>query len=97
MVFPKGLTLFITSAQHAEDVIQEKRYALALKDYTGQKLAIIAYDSKLKKHSVKIEDIWLRLKSIYFINYDFNIYFSKRLSLIVDSYNSLLQQEQHEQ
>ncbi len=38
--------------------IQEKRYALALKDYTGQKLAIgIAYDSKLKKHSVKIEDI----------------------------------------
>lgn len=38
--------------------IQEKRYALALKDYTGQKLAVgIAYDSKLKKHSVKIEDI----------------------------------------
>ncbi len=38
--------------------IQEKRYALALKDCTGQKLAIgIAYDSKLKKHSVKIEDV----------------------------------------
>ena len=38
--------------------IQEKRYALALKDYTGQKLAVgIAYDSKLKKHGVKIEDI----------------------------------------
>lgn len=38
--------------------IQEKRYALALKNYTGQKLAVgIAYNSKLKKHSVKIEDI----------------------------------------
>lgn len=40
--------------------IREKRYALALKDYTGQKLSIgIAYDEKLKKHSVKIEDIQL--------------------------------------
>ena len=38
--------------------IKEKRYALALKDYTGQKLAVgISYDSKLKNHSVKIEDI----------------------------------------
>lgn len=38
--------------------IREKRYALALKDYTGQKLAVgISYDEKLKKHSVKIEDI----------------------------------------
>jgi type I site-specific restriction endonuclease len=38
--------------------IREKRYALALKDYTGQKLAIgITYDSKLKEHHVKIEDI----------------------------------------
>ena len=37
--------------------IKEKRYA-ALKDYTGQKLAVgISYDEKLKKHSVKIEDI----------------------------------------
>ena len=38
--------------------IKEKRYATALKDYTGKKLAIgISYDEKLKKHSVKIEDI----------------------------------------
>lgn len=38
--------------------IKEKRYPLALKDYTGQKLAVgISYDSKLKNHNVKIEDI----------------------------------------
>ncbi|MBR0183848.1 MAG: PD-(D/E)XK nuclease domain-containing protein, partial [Clostridia bacterium] len=38
--------------------IKEKRYADALKDYTGQKLAVgISYDSKLKNHKIKIEDI----------------------------------------
>ncbi len=38
--------------------IKEKRYALALKDYTGQKLAVgISYDSKFKSHKVKIEEI----------------------------------------
>ena len=38
--------------------IEEKRYALALKDYTGQKLAVgISYDSKLKNHKVKIEKL----------------------------------------
>ena len=38
--------------------IKEKRYPLALKDYTGQKLAIgITYDSKQKQHHVKIEEI----------------------------------------
>ena len=38
--------------------IKEKRYADSLKDYTGQKLAVgISYDSKLKNHKIKIEDI----------------------------------------
>ena len=38
--------------------IKEKRYATALKGYNGLKLAVgISYDEKLKKHSVKIEDI----------------------------------------
>lgn len=38
--------------------IKEKRYALELRDYTGQKLAVgISYDSKLKNHKVKIEEI----------------------------------------
>lgn len=38
--------------------IKEKRYATALKNYTGKKLAVgISYDEKLKKHSVKIEEI----------------------------------------
>jgi hypothetical protein len=38
--------------------IESKRYALALKDYTGKKLAVgIAYDSKLKRHQIKIKDI----------------------------------------
>ena len=42
----------------ALEQIREKRYALALKDYTGKKLAIgIGYDKELKKHRVKIEDI----------------------------------------
>ncbi len=38
--------------------IKEKRYALALKEYTGQKLAIgISYNSKQKQHHIKIEEI----------------------------------------
>lgn len=38
--------------------IREKRYVTALRDYTGQKLAVgISYDEKLKKHSVKVEEI----------------------------------------
>ena len=38
--------------------IKEKRYALALKDYVGEKLAIgITYDIKQKRHRVKIEEI----------------------------------------
>lgn len=47
-----------STPEEALKQIKEKRYALALKDYTGQKLAVgISYDSKLKKHKVKIEDI----------------------------------------
>lgn len=47
-----------STADEALKQIKEKRYALALKDYTGQKLAIgISYDSKQKQHHVKIEDI----------------------------------------
>ncbi len=38
--------------------IREKRYATALRDYTGKKLAVgISYDEKLKNHKVKIEEI----------------------------------------
>ena len=38
--------------------IREKRYVTALRDYVGKKLAVgFAYDSKFKKHSVKIEEI----------------------------------------
>ena len=38
--------------------IREKRYAKALDGYSGQKLAVgISYDSKLKTHKVKIEEI----------------------------------------
>ena len=38
--------------------IREKRYAKALDGYRGQKLAVgISYDSKLKTHKVKIEEI----------------------------------------
>ncbi len=38
--------------------IKEKRYPLALKDYTGTKLAVgITYDSRLKQHHVKIEKV----------------------------------------
>lgn len=47
-----------STPEEALDQIREKRYALALKDYTGKKLAIgIGYDKELKKHRVKIEDI----------------------------------------
>ena len=38
--------------------IREKRYEKALDGYRGQKLAVgISYDSKLKTHKVKIEEI----------------------------------------
>lgn len=47
-----------STPEEALKQIKEKRYGLALKDYTGQKLAVgISYDSKLKNHKVKIEDI----------------------------------------
>lgn len=46
------------SPDEALKQIREKRYALALKDYTGQKLAVgISYDTKQKQHHVKIEEI----------------------------------------
>jgi len=44
-----------STAQKALDQIFDKRYDLALKDYTGKKLAIgISYDSNLKKHSISV-------------------------------------------
>ena len=47
-----------STADEALKQIREKRYALALKDYTGRKLAVgISYDSRQKKHHVKIEEI----------------------------------------
>ena len=47
-----------STSDEALKQIKEKRYATALKDYTGKKLAVgISYDEKLKKHSVKIEEI----------------------------------------
>ena len=46
------------SPEEALKQIREKRYATALRDYTGQKLAVgISYDEKLKNHKVKIEEI----------------------------------------
>jgi len=45
-----------STAQKALDQIFDKRYDLALKDYTGLKLAIgISYDSNLKNHSISIK------------------------------------------
>ena len=47
-----------TTPDEALKQIKEKRYPLALKDYTGKKLAVgITYDSKQKQHHVKIEEI----------------------------------------
>ena len=47
-----------STPEEALKQIKEKRYADSLKDYTGQKLAVgISYDSKLKNHKIKIEDI----------------------------------------
>ena len=45
-----------STSEEALKQIFEKRYDLALKDYTGLKLAIgISYDSNLKKHSISIK------------------------------------------
>jgi len=47
-----------STSQEALKQIFEKRYDLALKDYTGLKLAIgISYDSNLKKHSISVKPI----------------------------------------
>ena len=47
-----------STAAEAIEQIKEKRYAMALQDYSGVKLLIgIAYDTKKKEHSVKIEEI----------------------------------------
>lgn len=47
-----------SSPDEALKQIKEKRYAQALKDYTGKKLAVgIAYDSKTKTHKIKVKDI----------------------------------------
>ena len=44
--------------EEALQQIKEKKYALALEEYTGQKLAVgISWDSKSKQHKVKVEDI----------------------------------------
>lgn len=44
--------------EEALQQIKDKQYALALKDYTGQKLAVgISWDSKNKQHRVKVEDL----------------------------------------
>ena len=45
-----------STPEDALNQIFDKRYDLALKDYTGLKLAIgISYDSNLKKHDIKIK------------------------------------------
>ena len=45
-----------STSEEALKQIFDKRYDLALKDYTGLKLAIgISYDSNLKKHSISIK------------------------------------------
>ena len=47
-----------STPEEALKQIKEKRYPLALKDYTGQKLAVgITYDCKQKQHHIKIEEI----------------------------------------
>ena len=46
-----------STPDEALDQIKKKRYNLALKDYTGKKLAIgISYDIKIKHYNVKIEE-----------------------------------------
>lgn len=57
-----------SSPDEALKQIKEKRYAQALKDYTGKKLAVgIAYDSKTKTHKIKVKDIldlWIKSSMI---------------------------------
>ena len=60
----KSKTAFIlelkknSSPDEALKQIREKRYATALRDYTGKKLAVgISYYEKLKNYKVKIEEI----------------------------------------
>ena len=47
-----------STPEEALKQIKEKKYNLALKDYTGEKFAVgISWDGKTKKHNIKIEDI----------------------------------------
>ena len=46
------------SPEEALQQIKEKKYALALKDYTGEKLAVgISWDKETKAHEIMIEKI----------------------------------------
>ena len=53
------LTLFVTFAiVYSVLTIKEKKYALALEGYTGEKFAVgISWDKKTKEHKIKIEDV----------------------------------------
>lgn len=47
-----------STPEEALKQIKEKKYALALRDYTGEKFAVgISWDKKTKEHKIKIEDI----------------------------------------
>ena len=47
-----------SSPEEALQQIKEKKYALALKDYTGEKLAVgISWDKQTKEHEIMIEDL----------------------------------------
>lgn len=47
-----------SSPEEALQQIKEKKYALALEDYTGDKFAVgISWDKKTKEHKIMIEDI----------------------------------------
>lgn len=47
-----------STPEEALKQIREKKYALALKDYTGKKFAVgISWNKKTKEHKIKIEDI----------------------------------------
>ena len=47
-----------SSPEEALKQIKEKKYALALEGYTGEKFAVgISWDKKIKEHKIMIEDV----------------------------------------
>ena len=57
-LFYKQISLNLVILSENDGDFREKKYALTLRNYTGEKFAVgISWDKKTKEHKIMIEDI----------------------------------------